>query len=246
MRLGIISDIHANQLALEAVLTRCAALQVEQQIVLGDLVGYGPDPEATVQRIMRLQASGAVVLMGNHDEAIANTASNMNAIALAAIVWTRPRLSDSSKAFLAQLPLTHQQDDMLFVHADASDPAHWNYVTDANSARISLGATPAHLTLCGHAHRPQLYCSTATAKVVQHQPATDAVIPLAPQRRWLGVIGSVGQPRDGNPAAGFAIYDTQSRELTFKRAPYDAEAAAARLRAAGLPEALATRLLSGR
>ena len=246
MRLGVISDIHANQLALEAVLARCSALKTERLIVLGDLVGYGPDPEATVQRIMELQANGAVVLMGNHDEAIARAAPNMHDLALAAIVWTKPRLSETSRIFLAQLPLTHQQDDMLFVHADASDPAHWNYVTNAKSARMSLDATPAQLTLCGHVHQPQLYCSTASGKAIHHQPAIDVAIPLAPQRRWLGVIGSVGQPRDGNPAAGFAIYDTQTRELTFKRAPYDAEAAAARVRAAGLPEALATRLLSGR
>ncbi len=246
MRLGIISDIHANQLALEAVLARCAALKVERLIVLGDLVGYGPDPEAVVQRIMQLEAGGAVVLMGNHDEAIANLAPNMNSVALAAIMWTRPRLTESSKAFLAQLPFAHRLDDLLFVHADASRPAHWNYVTDPKSAEVSFAATAAQLTLCGHVHVPQLYCSTAGGTVIRRHPSTDAAVPLAPQRRWLGVVGAVGQPRDGNSAAGFAIYDTETRELTFKRAAYDVAAAAARIRAAGLPEALARRLVIGR
>jgi diadenosine tetraphosphatase ApaH/serine/threonine PP2A family protein phosphatase len=245
MRLGLISDIHANQLALEAVLARCAALKVTQLIVLGDLVGYGPDPEGVVQRVMALQAAGAIVLMGNHDEAIGKPTSNMNELAIAAITWTRPRLSDGSRRFLGSLPLTHQLGDTLFVHADASAPARWNYVTDTASAHASLVATEAQLTVCGHVHRPQLFCYTATAKVIHHQPVMDVAIPLAAQRRWLAVIGAVGQPRDGNPSAGFAVLDTASRDLTFKRAPYDAGAAAERVRAAGLPERLAARLLSG-
>lgn len=245
MRLGLISDIHSNQLALEAVLARCGALRVEQLIVLGDLVGYGPDPEAVVQRMMALAASGALVLMGNHDEAIGRPTANMNDVALAAINWTRPRLSDASRQFLSQLPLTHRRDDMLFVHADASAPGRWNYVTDTASAHVSLAATDAQLTVCGHVHQPQLYCYTATAKVIHHQPSMDIAIPLAPQRRWLAVIGAVGQPRDGNPSAGFAVLDTAAREITFKRAPYDTEAAAERVRAAGLPERLAVRLLTG-
>lgn len=245
MRLGLISDIHANQLALDAVLARCNTLKLDQLVVLGDLVGYGPDPEVIVQKVMMLADRGAVVLMGNHDEAIGKPSANMNDLALTAINWSRPRLSDASRHFLGQLPLFHRLEDVLFVHADASAPARWNYITDTASAHASLLATDAWLTVCGHVHQPQLYCYTATAKVIHHQPAMDVAIPLAPQRRWLAVIGAVGQPRDNNPCAGFALLDTATNELTFKRAPYDAEAAAERVRAAGLPERLAARLLSG-
>lgn len=194
---------------------------------------------------MALKAEGAVVLRGNHDAAIATPDLAMNSLARAAIDWTRPRLDAEAKAFLAALPMTYEMEGMLFVHADASAPSRWNYVVDTASAHASLGpATTAHLTVCGHVHRPQLYCFTATAKVVRHQPEIGASIPLAPHRRWLAVVGAVGQPRDGNPAAGFALVDTSAREITYLRA-HDHEAAASKVRAAGLPEQLALRLEAG-
>lgn len=245
MRIGILSDIHANHLALEAALARCDALGVDRLVILGDIVGYGAEPEAAVARVMALQAQGAIVIRGNHDAAIATPDAAMNSLARAAIDWTRPRLSAEAKGFLAGLPMTHEIEGMLFVHADASAPSRWNYVLDAASAHASLAATTAQLTVCGHVHRPQLYCYTATAKVVRHQPEIGVSIPLAPHRRWLAVVGAVGQPRDGNPGAGFAIIDTAARDITYLRAPYDHEAAASKIRAAGLPEQLALRLEAG-
>ena len=245
MLLGIISDVHANALGLEACLAACAKLHVDRLIFLGDMVGYGPDPEAVTQRVAALAGQGALCLMGNHDAAAIGGRTSMNDVAAAAIEWTKPRLSDGSQRFLAQLPLTAVLDDLLFVHADASSPASWNYVTDAAAAMRSLMAVPQRVTFCGHVHRPQLYGLTATAKVVSHTPVTDVPVPLSPQRQWLAVAGAAGQPRDGNPAAAFLTYDTASRTLTFRRAAYDHEAASERVRAAGLPERLALRLLSG-
>lgn len=245
MRLGIISDIHANQLALEACLSACQALGVERLICLGDIVGYGADPEAVTQRIMDLAAKGAIVLKGNHDAAISGSSTGMNETAAAVIAWTRPRLSSTSRRFLAELAMMATLDDLLFIHAEASAPERWHYVTGASAAMRSLIATPYRVTFCGHVHVPQLYCMTATAKVVTHKPVAGTEMPLAAQRQWLAVAGAVGQPRDGNPAASFLTYDTDTRILTYRRAPYDHEAAAARVRAAGLPERLAARLLSG-
>lgn len=246
MLLGVISDIHANELALAACLDAAAALGVERLVFLGDLVGYGPDPEAVTRRVAGLAAQGALVIKGNHDEAaVTGEVSGMNATAARAIAWTRPRLSDVSKQFLAGLPMEQAHDDLLFVHSEASAPQLWIYVLDAATAMRSLIAVPARVTFCGHVHVPQLYCMTATAKVVAHQPATDIGVPLPAQRQWLAVAGACGQPRDGNPAAAFFTYDTSSRMLTFRRAAYDTEAAAERVRAAGLPEQLAMRLLSG-
>ena len=245
MLLGIISDVHANALGLEACLSACAQLHVDRLIFLGDIVGYGADPEPVTQRVAALVGLGAVCLLGNHDAAATGARTSMNDVAAAAIEWTRPRLSEASLHFLAQLPMTAVIDDLLFVHAEASSPASWTYVTDAAAAMRSMMAVPQRVTFCGHVHRPQLYGLTATAKVVAHTPVTDAPVPLSPQRQWLAVAGAAGQPRDGNPAAAFLTYDTGSRMLTFRRAAYDHEAASGRVRAAGLPEKLATRLLSG-
>ncbi len=245
MLLGLISDIHANQLALEASLAQCAALGVGKLIVLGDIVGYGPDPEAVTARIMALQQDGAIVVKGNHDEAVSSGTFGMNEVAAQAILWSRPRLSETSKNFLGAMPMRHDMDGLLFVHSEASQPERWIYVLDSGAAMRSILAVPQTITFCGHVHVPQLYCMTATAKVIGHTPTTSVAVPLAGQRRWLVVAGAVGQPRDGNPAASFLTYDTATRALTYRRAPYDHEAAAQRVRAAGLPDRLAARLLTG-
>ena len=245
MRIGIISDVHANALALEACLAALERLDAEQIIILGDVVGYGPDPESVTQRVAGLVSQGAICLMGNHDAAAVGARASMNGTAAAAIAWTKPRLSDGSRHFLASLPLTAELEDVLFVHADASNPAGWNYVLDAATAMQSLLAVKARVTFVGHVHRPQVYCLTATAKVIAHTPVTGTAVPLSPQRQWLAVAGAVGQPRDGNPAASFMTYDTAARELTFHRATYDYEATAQRIRDAGLPERLAERLITG-
>lgn len=245
MRLGIISDVHANELALEACLAALERLRVDRIVILGDVVGYGPDPEAVTQRVAGLVSQGAICLMGNHDAAAVGARSSMNDVAAAAIAWTRPRLSQASGNFLSSLPMTAELDDMLFVHADASNPEAWIYVLDPASAMQSLLASGARVTFCGHVHRPQLYCLTATAKVIAHTPVTNTAVPLIPQRQWLAVAGAVGQPRDGNPAASFLTYDSAARDLTFHRATYDYEKTAQRILDAGLPERLAERLISG-
>lgn len=245
MLLGIFSDVHANELALDACLAALARLKVDRLVILGDIVGYGPDPEPVVQRVAGLVSQGAICLMGNHDAAALGQKCSMHDVAAAAIAWTRPRLSEASQQFLAGLPMTASHEDMLFVHADASNPGGWIYVVDPASAMQSLMAVKAQVTFCGHVHRPQVYCLTATAKVIAHTPVTNTAVPLSPQRQWLAVAGAVGQPRDGNPAASFMTYDTTARELTFHRATYDYETTAQRVRDAGLPDRLAERLVSG-
>ncbi len=245
MLLGIISDVHANELALEASLAALGRLKVDRLAILGDVVGYGPDPEPVTRRIAALVSGGAICLMGNHDAAVLGARTSMNDTAAAAIAWTKPKLSEASRQFLSGLPMTATIEDVLLVHADASNPAGWIYVTDTASAMHSLLAVKAPVTFVGHVHRPQVYCLTATAKVIGHTPVNDVAVPLSAQRQWLAVAGAVGQPRDGNPAASFLTYDTATRDLTFRRATYDYEATAQRVRDAGLPERLAERLISG-
>ncbi len=246
MRIALLSDIHANLPALEACLAATARHDAGRLAFLGDLVGYGPDPEAVVSRVAPLVQEGAIAVLGNHDQAVLVSARDMNTVARQAIAWTCERLSGASKSFLGALPLEMRSGDALFVHADASDPPAWNYVVDGESARASLSSCQARVTFCGHVHVPAVYCLSHAGKMTSHAPSPGVAIPLLSQRRWLAVIGSVGQPRDGNPAACFAIYDTEQRNLTYHRAPYDFESVSRRIREQGLPEALAARLERGR
>ena len=246
MRIALISDIHGNREALQAVLDDAAARGIGHYVVLGDIVGYGPDPDWCVTRIRQLEAAGAVVIQGNHDAAIDGSARDMNPVARAAIDWTRPRLSPDQRAWLAALPLSATSGDILFVHASAHSPGDWIYITSERGAMASFRSSDARLIFCGHVHVPALYSYDLGGHTHGHQVKPGAPVPLLSSRRWLSVAGSVGQPRDGSPAAGWLIYDTDSRELTFRRPPYDTSVTAAKIRAAGLPDALAERLPEGR
>jgi diadenosine tetraphosphatase ApaH/serine/threonine PP2A family protein phosphatase len=170
----------------------------------------------------------------------------MNAEAQAAMEWTRGRLSAPERKFLAGLPLTREEDDRLYVHSEGSHPARWHYVRSSADAGRSLIATDAHITFCGHIHRPALYSISVTGKMTSFVPVSGVAVQMLPGRRWLAVLGSVGQPRDGDPAAAFAMFDTISHELTYCRVPYDVDAAAKRIRENGLPSLLADRLFVGR
>ncbi len=246
MRVAILSDIHANREAFEACLADAARRGAQRLVLLGDIVGYGPDPGWAVQRAMDLAAAGAVVVKGNHDEAAVRDRGGMSPDAAAAAAWTRSVLDADAKAWLEALPLELEEEDRLYVHADAQDPASWHYVREPEDARRSLDAVPARIVLCGHTHVPALYGLTATAKLVSFTPVAGAAVPLLRPRRWLAVLGAVGQPRDGDPAAAYAMLDTATSDCTLLRVPYDAEAVGAKIRAAGLPERLAARLLRGR
>ncbi len=246
MLLAIFADIHANRQAFSACLDFARARGAQRFICLGDYVGYGADPEWTVETVMGLVNSGAMAVRGNHDNAISTSSETMNAEAQAAIEWTRGRLSAAQQRFLAELPMTLREDDRLYVHSEAGSPERWRYVQSTADAARSIAATDAHITFCGHIHLPSLYSMSAAAKMTGFIPASGAPVPLVAGRRWLAVIGSVGQPRDRNPAAAFAMLDTETREITYCRVPYDVEAAAQRIRANGLPFWLADRLMVGR
>jgi diadenosine tetraphosphatase ApaH/serine/threonine PP2A family protein phosphatase len=246
LRLAIFADIHANRQAFSACLDAARARGAERLICLGDIVGYGADPEWAVDTVMGLVEDGAIAVVGNHDNAVVSSSESMNAEAQTAIEWTRGRLSAPQRRFLAELPLKRQDGDRLYVHSEASHPARWQYVRSTADAARSLEATDAHVTFCGHIHKPALYSMSAAAKLTSFIPTSEMPVQLLSGRRWLAVLGSVGQPRDGNPAAAYAMLDTKSQEITFCRVPYDVVAAADRIRANGLPHWLADRLLIGR
>jgi diadenosine tetraphosphatase ApaH/serine/threonine PP2A family protein phosphatase len=244
--LALFADIHANRQAFAACLEAARARGAERFILLGDFVGYGADPEWALDTVMRLVEEGAIAVRGNHDNAIGTSGESMNEVAQAGIDWTRGRLNAAQRAFLSGLPLTRDEDDRLYVHSEAFDPARWRYVQSTADAARSIVATGAQVTFCGHIHRPALYSMSATAKMTSFVPTSGVGVQLLKGRRWLAVLGSVGQPRDGNPAACFATYDTETREITYCRVPYDIETAANRIRASGLPLWLAERLSQGR
>jgi diadenosine tetraphosphatase ApaH/serine/threonine PP2A family protein phosphatase len=243
--LALFADVHANRQAFAACLDAARSRGAERFVLLGDFVGYGADPEWAVDTVMRLVGEGAIAVRGNHDNAIANPSETMNEVAQAAIDWTRGRLSAPQRAFLVDLPLAEDEDDRLYVHSEASNPARWRYVQSTADAARSIAATSALVTFCGHIHRPALYSMSATAKMTNFVPTSGVGVQLLKGRRWLAVLGSVGQPRDGNPAACFATYDTETREITLCRVPYDVETAANRIKANGLPPWLAERLMQG-
>jgi diadenosine tetraphosphatase ApaH/serine/threonine PP2A family protein phosphatase len=244
--LALFADIHANRQAFSACLDFARAQGAERMICLGDYVGYGADPEWAVETVMGLVERGAIAVRGNHDNAIGTTAESMNAVAQAAIEWTRGRLSAVQRRFLAELPLTRQDDDRLYVHSEAGNPGKWRYVQTTSDAARSMLATSAHVTFCGHIHQPALYSMSSAAKMTSFVPISGVPVQLLAGRNWLAVLGSVGQPRDCDPAASFAMFDTTTGEITYCRVAYDVETAAKRIRENGLPLWLADRLLIGR
>jgi diadenosine tetraphosphatase ApaH/serine/threonine PP2A family protein phosphatase len=246
MRIALLSDIHANREAFEACLNDAAARGAQRLVLLGDIVGYGAEPRWAVQRAKELAEAGTVIVKGNHDEAAVTDRGGMTSDAGASAEWTRKVLGSSEKRFLDLLPMEVVEEDRLYVHADAKEPTRWRYTRNAEDARAALEAVGGRVVLCGHVHIPAIYALTATAKVVRFKPVADVAVPLTRPRRWLAVIGAVGQPRDGNPTACYAMLDTAANTLTKLRVPYDIAAAARKVRAAGLPESLALRLLRGR
>lgn len=246
MRIALFSDIHANLDALDAMLAAAHTAGAHRFVVLGDIIGYGGAPIATVDRIMALADAGAVVVRGNHDDLDADPRRDMHVAAADAALWTRTQLSDANKAFLRALPLCVREDDRLYVHADASAPEKWRYVAHAEAAARSLAATDARIVFCGHMHTPMVYLQRSTGQAAPFTPLPGKPCALTTHRRWHVVLGSVGQPRNRDPAASFAMFDTAASTVTFHRAAYDVAAAAHAIRSAGLPDSLADRLFEGR
>ena len=246
MLLALLADLHANLEAVTACLDHARTNGADSYAFLGDLVGYGADPEPVLELVRAHADRGAPVVLGNHDAAVAHAATeNMDPAARTAAEWTRARLPPDQLAFLSQLPLTARIGNALLVHASADAPAAWTYVTDAAAAARSLDAAGATWVFCGHVHEPTLYFTGAGGRPMPFAPVPGVPIPVPAHRRWLAIVGSAGQPRDGNTAACYALADLDAARLTFHRVPYDWRTAAAKIRAAGLPARLADRLEHG-
>lgn len=243
MLLALLTDLHANRQALAACLDDAAAFGPDRYVFLGDYVGYGADPEWVIDTVMHHVEWGAIAVRGNHDTAaVGALGRSMRPEAQAVIEWTRPRLSAVQHDFLAGLPLTAELGECFFAHANPWQPDNWEYVLSGADAAHALAAVPHKFLFCGHSHDPALYNLSSLGKLGHFLPVAGQTIPLAGPRRWLVIPGSAGQPRDGSLAAAYALFDTESQSLSYRRVPYDVAGAAAAVRAAGLPETLARRL----
>lgn len=253
MRLALLSDIHSNLHALEACLAHAQTQGADRIALLGDLVGYGAFPAEVVARCQALQAQGAIVLRGNHEELVQRHAGMMptkdQTLGNQTAEWTHDQLTPAQRFWLEILPLTAHLEQTLLVHASADAPEKWRYITDERLAALSLDAACANpevrYVFGGHVHHPSLYYRGTGRQLMAFKPTAGVAIPVPSHRRWIATVGSVGQPRDGNPRAMYALFDSTASKLTFHRVAYDHMAAARCVRDAGLPEFCARRLETG-
>lgn len=255
MRLALLSDIHSNRQAFDACMEHARGQGAEQFALLGDLVGYGADPGYVVQQAMALATQGAIVIGGNHDAmAVADAPpGGHDSQGALGVPWTRGQLSPDERGFLAGLPLVAQiQDKILLVHASADAPEKWRYVDNETVAAqcldAAVGLARASHVFCGHVHHQTLYFRGTGRRLMRFAPQAGVAIPVPAYRHWVATVGSVGQPRDGDMRAMYALLDTERWQLRFERVPYAFAEAAAAIRATGgaLPEAFARRLETGR
>ena len=238
MRVAVLSDIHGNLNALEAVL---GAASVDEVWCLGDVVGYGARPNECCE-LVRERAS--VCLAGNHDLVVVGTLGieEFSHDAADAAAWARTQLTEENRAWLAGLPSMTERDGTLLAHASPRDPV-WEYVLSNDVALASLEATEAPLVLVGHSH-VALDLGLVDGELTGGLAAAGLELDLD-AARWLLNPGSVGQPRDGDPRAAWLLLDFEARRATYERVDYDVAGTQAEIRAAGLPELLAARLESG-
>jgi diadenosine tetraphosphatase ApaH/serine/threonine PP2A family protein phosphatase len=239
MRIAVLSDIHANITALDAVLADAGEVDAIWQ--LGDVVGYGPEPDAVVAR---LREAGALGVRGNHDAAAIGGSEIewFNPEARRAMEWTRAAISPATLAWLSALPEQATLDGCELVHGSPREPT-WEYITSVPVARANLAVLRAPIGLHGHTHIPVAFIDQ-DGRVDVVGPGRDSSLELR-GRRALVNPGSVGQPRDGDPDASYMILDPGAGTVTWHRVPYDIESVQGAMRAAGLPASLSSRLAVG-
>jgi diadenosine tetraphosphatase ApaH/serine/threonine PP2A family protein phosphatase len=251
MKLALLSDLHANMPALTACLEHARSEGAQRIAILGDLVGYGPHPVEVVEHCRALEQEGAIVLRGNHDTLPVNPVLTGSTWGDLTAAWTHRMLDEMQRAWLAALPLTATLDKILLVHASVDAPESWHYVLDERVAQRSLeAATRAHpevrYVFGGHVHEQSLFYRGSASHLMRFAPRPGVAIPVPAHRQWLATVGSCGQPRDGDPRAAWALFDSDASTLTFHRVAYDHLSVARDIRAEGLPQVLASRMEEGR
>ncbi|HUW56401.1 MAG TPA: metallophosphoesterase family protein [Planctomycetota bacterium] len=239
MKVGVIGDIHGNLEALTSVLEALDGEKVDTIVCVGDIVGYGADPEACIA-LVRERASAVVA--GNHDYGVVGKQAldYFNPAARTAIHWTAKRLSEEDRGWLSGLPLVHECNEYELVHASLFQPGEFRYIFNPEEAGPSFARQKAPVAFFGHTHWPMVFFD---GEPVRH--SIQRVIPLEPPGKVLVNAGSVGQPRDSNPAAGYTVLDLEEERVHLKRIDYDVRTTAKKILDAGLPAFLAERLSLG-
>ena len=241
--LAVFSDVHSNLEALQAVIADMNAHNVSRYVCLGDVVGYGADPVSCLERGRSLPCPG---LMGNHDEAAASEGDleNMNLSARAGIEFARRNLSPEQRDWLSHLPLTFEEDDCEFVHGSLDAPSEWWYVISPEDVSLHFEAQSRPVCFCGHTHDPMFWHWNGAKKLaVRHG---EGRISIPAEGKTLINTGSVGQPRDRNPDASYAIFNPAERWVEFRRVSYNIAKTKRKIIDAMLPRFTADRLSAGR
>lgn len=240
MRIAVLSDVHGNLEALEAVLADVDRGGADLLYSLGDIVGYGPSPGACLEVIRR---RAAVSLAGNHDAAVAGLASleDFNEFARSAVEWTAARLDAGQLEYLGSLPYLHRERELLLVHASPIEPERWHYIHGLADIDEHFAAFAERLCFVGHSHRPGVYAIGAGCSLTRRGERES----LRAGFRYLVNAGSVGQPRDRDIRASYVLYDTAGESVEVRRVSYPVEKTQERMRAAGLASFLIDRLGAG-
>jgi diadenosine tetraphosphatase ApaH/serine/threonine PP2A family protein phosphatase len=242
MKVALLSDIHSNLEAFQAVQASIAAYQAEEIIFLGDIIGYGADPNECIALLRNLAGCS---IAGNHDFAAVEKTDieNFNPLAREAIVWTQKKLDRENARFLSSLPLHAARHGFYCVHSTPMHPQLWDYIVSLADAGVSFDNFTGPLCFVGHSHHPAIFIEDSSGK---RSTAASSAVTLKNDYRYIINIGSVGQPRDGNPLASYGLYDTEIKKYCLIRVAYDIAAAQQKIVDAGLPPFLAARLEIGR
>lgn len=240
MRTALFGDIHANYEALQAVLFDAASLGVTDYVCLGDVVGYNADPIACLNLVRDMDCP---TVKGNHDQDASDDHSldAMNPIAATALQWTRDQLDSDQRLWLKRLRMVRQVSDFTIVHSTLDQPVNWNYVTNRFDAMSNFSYQFTQLCFHGHTHVPRIFVKSSKVHEVHAES-----IAIEPGSKYFINIGSVGQPRDGDPRPCYAIYDDMQKAVFLRRVEYDMAKTQAKIIEAGLPKMLAERLAEGR
>ncbi len=242
MKYAILSDIHGNLEALESVLAHARDNGCEKYVCGGDVVGYNANPSECMAKV---QEMGMPCVKGNHDEYVADDSmdlSTFNPVAAAAVMWTRQQLSAEQLKWLNQLRYLRLVDNFSVVHATMDGPRNWGYVQTRMDAAASFTYQTTSVCFHGHTHVPIAFTEGLDISGGSFYES----IKIEKNKRYFINVGSVGQPRDGDPRAAYAIYDTGGAKVCLHRLEYDLEKTQGKIRAAGLPERLAERLALGK
>jgi len=239
MRYGIFSDVHANLEAFELVLDSYKKEKIDKFIYLGDVIGYGANPNEC-SRV--LKDFDPVCIAGNHEWAALNkiSADYFSQSAKEAIAWTKGVLNKYSSDYLNTFSLTFEEDDFICTHGDLIEPNKFFYISDIKDARVNFRVLNKRICFVGHSHRMGVFCNTGEVTYIQ-----DYEIKLKAENKYIVNVGSVGQPRDGDPRACFCVYDSDKKTISFMREEYDIKKATDKMAEKNLPSVLISRLYKG-